>query len=59
MVKGHMMTASKAKKMLSEGMARGHKLTKKQKKLFGLIAGGGKVVRSKRKKRGKKKRGKR
>jgi hypothetical protein len=33
------LTSAKAKKMLSEGMARGHKLTGKQKKLFGMIAG--------------------
>jgi hypothetical protein len=31
----------KAKKILREGVARGRKLSKKQKGLFGLIAGGG------------------
>ena len=39
------LTSDKAKKMLKEGVARGHKLTKKQKGLFGLIAGGGKPTK--------------
>ena len=37
--KKSMMSAAKAKKMLKEGSAHGRKLTKKQKKLFGMIAG--------------------
>ena len=49
-----MLSKDKAKKMLHEGVARGHKLTKKQKGLFGLIAGGGKPTRSKMAKRMKK-----
>lgn len=38
---------SKAKEMLRHGMVKGHKLTKKQKGLFGLIAGGKKPTRTK------------
>jgi len=34
------LTASKAKEMLRDGTAQGHKLTKKQKKYFGWVAGG-------------------
>ena len=34
------LTKAKAKTMLREGSVRGHKLTKKQKGLFGLIASG-------------------
>ena len=34
------LTKSKAKKMLKEGVVRGHKLTKKQKGYFGAVAGG-------------------
>ena len=34
------LSSEKAKKMLSEGMAQGHKLTKKQKRFFGAVAGG-------------------
>ena len=34
------LTKAKARLMLKEGKARGHKLTKKQKGLFGLIASG-------------------
>ncbi len=34
------LSATKAKKMLKDGTVRGHKLTKKQKGYFGLIAGG-------------------
>lgn len=37
----------KAMKMLKEGMAHGKKLTKKQKKLFGLIASGKKPKKKK------------
>lgn len=36
------LTSDKAKKMLKDGTAQGHKLTPKQKKYFGYIAGGGK-----------------
>lgn len=35
------LTSAKAKIMLKEGEVKGHKLTGKQKGLFGLIAGGG------------------
>ena len=35
------ITKAKAKIMLREGSVRGHALSKKQKGLFGLIAGGG------------------
>lgn len=34
------LSASKAKKILKEGVAQGHKLTGKQKRFFGAIAGG-------------------
>ena len=34
------LTRAKAKKILSEGVARGKKLTRKQEKFFGSIAGG-------------------
>ena len=34
------LTVKKAKKMLKEGYAKGKKLTKKQKGLFGMIAAG-------------------
>ena len=44
------LTKQKAKTMLREGVARGQKLTKKQKGYFGLISGGGKATRMKRKK---------
>lgn len=43
------LTAKKAKKILSDGTVRGHKLTKKQKRFFGWKAGGSKP--RKRKKR--------
>lgn len=36
------LTAKKAKVMLKEGMANKHKLTNKQKKYFGWVAGGSK-----------------
>ena len=42
-------TKAKAKQILKEGIARGHKLTKKQKKFFGAIVGGQKPKRKKRK----------
>jgi len=41
------LTKKKAKKILRHGEVRGHTLTKKQKGLFGLIAGGGKPTRLK------------
>jgi len=34
------LTSTKAKKILKEGVARGKKLTGKQKKFFGAVAGG-------------------
>lgn len=34
------LTVKKAKKILREGIAKGRKLTPKQKRFFGLIAGG-------------------
>lgn len=34
------LTAKKAKTILSDGSIRGHKLTAKQKRFFGAIAGG-------------------
>lgn len=45
------LTAKKAKTILRDGTVRGHKLTKKQKGFFGLIAGGGKPRKSGRKKK--------
>lgn len=45
------LSKAKAKKMLKEGVAHGRPLTKKQRKFFGLIAGGGKVRKLKKKKR--------
>lgn len=41
------LTKKKAKKMLREGRARGKRLTKKQKRFFGLIAGGGRPMKLK------------
>lgn len=38
--KGHKLTSAKAKKILSDGKVRGKRLTKKQKRFFGAIAGG-------------------
>lgn len=38
--KGHKLTTIKAKKILSDKEVRGKKLTKKQKRFFGAIAGG-------------------
>ena len=43
------LTKRKARKMLHEGMVRGHKLTKKQRGLFGAIASGKRRKRKKRK----------
>ncbi len=34
------LSQRKAKKILGEGMVRGHSLTKKQKRFFGAVAGG-------------------
>jgi len=39
------LTAGKAKMILEEGETRGHKLTKKQKRFFGAVAGGQKPRR--------------
>jgi len=36
------LTAEKAKKVLSDGSVRGHKLIGKQKRYFGWVAGGSK-----------------
>lgn len=36
------LTSKKAKKVLEHGEVKGHMLSEKQKKLFGMIAGGGK-----------------
>lgn len=41
------LTAKKAKKILKDGSVRGHKLTKKQKKFFGAVAGGAKPRKKK------------
>ena len=41
------LTKQKARKMLKEGKAQGHKLTSKQKRLFGLVMGGGTPTRIK------------
>lgn len=41
MPKSKKLTSSKAKEILRDGTARGHKLTGKQKRFFGLIAGVG------------------
>ncbi len=48
--KGHKLTRAKAKLILEEGEVRGHKLTKKQKRFFGFISGGGKPTRLRKKK---------
>ena len=42
-------TRSKAKKMLKDGTIRGKRLTPGQKKLFGMIAGGKRATKMKRK----------
>jgi hypothetical protein len=39
------LTTAKAKKILAEGEAQGHKLTRKQQKFFGAVAGGQKPRR--------------
>ena len=41
------LSSAKAKKILRENRAKGKKLTKKQKRFFGFIAGGGKPTRVK------------
>lgn len=43
----HGISSAKAKKMLKENKARGKKLSTKQKRFFGLIAGGGKPKKRK------------
>jgi len=48
------VTPAKAKKILRDGEIRGKKLTAAQKRYFGLIAGGGKPTRTKKKKHKKK-----
>jgi len=45
---GKKLTSAKAKKILADGMVRGHKLTKKQRRFVGAIAGGQKPRKSKR-----------
>jgi hypothetical protein len=47
----HKLTKAKAKKILEDGSIRGHPLTAKQKRFFGLIAGGGKPKKRKRRKK--------
>ena len=37
----HILTSIKAKKILRDNMVRNHKLSAKQKRFFGMIAGGG------------------
>ena len=41
------LTSAKAKKIMRDGMVRGHKLTKKQMKFMGAIAGGERPRRKK------------
>ena len=41
------ITKAKARKILKDGKVRGKKLTAKQKRFFGLVAGGGKPTRQK------------
>lgn len=43
------LTSKKAKTILKDGSVRGHKLTGKQKRFFGAVAGGQKPRRSSRK----------
>lgn len=43
----HLLTQHKAGEMLKHGEVKGHSLTKKQKKFFGFIKGGGKPTRLK------------
>lgn len=51
MAKGHKLTSAKARKILEDGTVRGHPITKRQKKFFGLIAGGGRPTRTKKRKK--------
>ena len=44
---GKKLTSAKAKKILADGMVRGHKLTGKQKKFMGAIVGGQRPRKSK------------
>lgn len=44
------LTKAKAKKILEDKKVRGKKLTAKQKRFFGFIAGGGRPTRLKKKK---------
>lgn len=37
------LTKNKAKKILKDGMVKGHKLTARQKRFFGAMAGGSKI----------------
>ena len=39
------LSSSKARKILKDKEVRGHKLTKRQKRFFGFIAGGGTTTR--------------
>lgn len=50
------LTKAKAKIILREGTARGKKLTKRQKRFFGFVAGGGTPTRVKRRKTRRKRR---
>ena len=43
----HKISKTKAKKILKDGSVRGKRLSKRQKGLFGVIAGGGKPTRVK------------
>lgn len=49
--KSKKLTGRKAKKILKDGSVRGHKLTAKQRRFFGFVAGGGKLTRQRRKRR--------
>lgn len=42
------LTKAKARKILRDGSVKGHKLTKKQRGLFGAVAGGAKLRKKKR-----------
>ena len=47
----HKLTAKKAKKILRHGEVKGEPLSTRQKRFFGLIAGGGKATRLRKKKK--------
>lgn len=49
--KHHRLSKAKARKMLHEGRARGHKITSRQRRFFGLIASGKRPTRVRSKKR--------